>query len=101
MAKNDLLAREAEWGKRMIEVKVRFWTDNIAEGKGMVHPKHAWASGVVRIERNDIHGIVPEDPVHFNSLMEIAAALEKVLIQHGIKIHPSGRMEKYVVSEGD
>ncbi len=101
MAKDDVSAREAKWGKRMIELKVRFWTDNIAQGKGMIHPKHAWASGVVRIERNDFHGIVPEDPLHFNSMMEIGTAIEKVLIQHGIKIHASSRMRKYLLPENE
>ena len=30
-------AREAKWGSRMIEVKVRFWTDKLAM-KGSVIP---------------------------------------------------------------
>jgi hypothetical protein len=33
--------REAKYSERMIEVKVRFWTDGIAEGKGIIRPKHA------------------------------------------------------------
>ena len=27
-------SREAKYGEKMIEVKVRFWTDKIAEGEG-------------------------------------------------------------------
>ncbi len=34
-------AREAH-GSRMIEIKVRLWTDDIAKGKGMMLPKHVW-----------------------------------------------------------
>ncbi len=34
MAEN-LEAKQAEWGKRMIEIRVRLWTDKIAEGKGL------------------------------------------------------------------
>ena len=98
MPENDITAREAKWGERMIEVKVRLWTDNIAEGKGNILPKHAWGSGVVRIERNSAHGISPQHPILFHSLMELGAVIEKVLIQHGIKIHPSNRMIKYLVS---
>ena len=66
-------ALEAKYGERMIEVKVRFWTNNIAEGDGNVLPKHAWTSGIVRIERNATHGIKPEKPVPFNSLLEVGS----------------------------
>lgn len=92
----DLEAKEAKHGQRMIEVKLRFWTDEIAEGKGQILPKHAWGSGVARIERNDAHGIKPAAPVPFNSVLEIGTAIEKVLMAHGIKLHSSGRMKKYM-----
>jgi len=45
-------AREAEHGQKMIEVKLRFWTNNLAGKSGQIIPKHAWSSGVVRIEPN-------------------------------------------------
>jgi len=64
-------SREAKCGERMIEVKVRFWTGQIAEGEGQILPKHAWTSGVVRMERNESHSIIPKDPRPFNSLMEL------------------------------
>jgi hypothetical protein len=92
---DNVETREAAWGKRMIEVKVRFWTDNLADGKGKIRPKHAWGAGVVRIERNDAHGIVPQNPLPFNSLLEIPAKIEKLLIDQGIEIHSSMRMAKY------
>ena len=92
----NIETREAAWGKRMIEVKVRFWTDNLAGGKGKIRPKHAWGAGVVRIERNDAHGIVPVDALPFNSLPEIPAKIERLLIDQGIRIHPSTRMRKYI-----
>jgi hypothetical protein len=37
-------AREAAHGQRMIEVRVRFWTNNLAKSKGMVLPRNAWGS---------------------------------------------------------
>jgi hypothetical protein len=43
--------RKAQQGERMIEVKIRFWTNDIADGKGNIFPKHAWSSGVVRMEK--------------------------------------------------
>jgi hypothetical protein len=89
------IRREAEQGERMIEVKVRFWTNDIAEGEGMIRPKHAWSSGVVRMERNNSHGIKPHNPRPFHSLMDLPAIIEKVLIEHGIVFHPSRKMTKY------
>jgi hypothetical protein len=89
-------AIEAEQGERMIEVKIRFWTNDIAEGKGIVRPKHAWSSGVVRMERNNSHGIVPQSPEPFHSLMDLTSVVEKVLLAHGIVLHTSRRMRKYV-----
>jgi len=90
-------SREAKHGERMIEVRIRFWTDKIVEGKGQIRPKHAWASGEVRMQRNEPHGIIPKKNPHlFNSLMEIPGVIEKVLIQHGIKLHRIGRMWDYI-----
>lgn len=87
---------KANQNERMIEVKLRFWTNNIANGKGRVKPKHAWSSGVVRMERNDTHGIKPGSPTPFHSLLDVGAMVERVLIGHGIVLHPSPRMRKYV-----
>jgi hypothetical protein len=93
--KADLAAQDAEHGEKMIEVKLRFWTNNIAEEKGKVFPKNAWCSGVVRIKRNDSHGITPGKPQPFNSLLDIGAVIEKVLIEHGVVLRPSSKMRKY------
>src|SRR4051812_15108610 len=89
-------AREAEHGKRMIEVKLRFWTNDLGGEKGKILPKHAWGAGVVRIERNDAHGISGAEPVPFNSMADFPAKVERVLIDHGITIHPSSRMRRYM-----
>jgi hypothetical protein len=91
----NLTTRAAKIGQRMIELKVYFWTNKIARGKGRIHPKHAWGSGVVRLERNDAHDIRPHNPIPFHSTLELSAVIEKVLIQHGIVLHPSRRMKKY------
>lgn len=88
--------REAEHGKRMVEIRVRFWTNDLADGKGRIAPKHAWGAGVVRIEPNATHGITAGNPVPFNSMAEIPAIVEKVLIDHGITIHKSTKMKKYM-----
>jgi hypothetical protein len=78
--KSDITAKEAKHGQKMVELKVRFWTDAISAEKGKIIPKHAWAAGVVRMERNDAHEIVPSDPIPFNTLLELNAVIEKALI---------------------
>ena len=91
-------SREAKHGQKMIEVKVRFWTDNLAP-TGQIIPKHAWTGGVVRMESNPSHGITPKNPKPFNSLLDLGAIIEKVLIEHGITLHPGTRMKKYISVE--
>lgn len=98
MTKNGKAGLEAQRGERMIEVKLRFWTNGIAKGVGRVRPKHAWSGGVVRMERNETHGIKPRNPKPFHSLLDVGAVVEKVLIQHGIQLHPGRRMRKYFSS---
>lgn len=90
----------APHGEKMIEVKIRFWTDDIAE-KGHVVQREAWTSGVVRMEANQTHGIKPLKPKAFNSLMEIPAVIEEVLIQHGIVLYPAKKAKKYLKPMGD
>jgi hypothetical protein len=79
----------------MIEVRLRFWTDELAP-KGKIRTKHAWSSGVVRMEPNAAHGITALNPKPFNSLLDVGAVIEKVLIAHGITLHVSRKMAKYI-----
>lgn len=87
---------KAAQGENMIDVRLRFWTNNIAEGKGKVLPKHAWSSGVVRMQANNTHGIIPRNPKPFQSLLDIGAVIESALIEHGVVLHKSPRMKKYM-----
>jgi hypothetical protein len=89
-------SREAKHGQKMIEVKVRFWTDDITGEAGKIIPKHAWTSGVVRMERNEAHGIIPSSPVPFNSLLGMTGAIEKVLMEQGITLHPSRKDRRFI-----
>jgi len=96
--RDKLEEKEAIHGQKMIEVKVRFWTNDIAESEGRVVPKHGWTSGIVRMDKNASHDITPGKPVPFNSLLDVGAAIEKVLMEHGIVLRPSRRMRKYTKS---
>jgi hypothetical protein len=90
---------KATQGEKMIEVKIRLWTNDIAPNKGDVIPKHAWASGVVMIERNNTHSIEPKNPKPFHSLLDVGSIIEKVLIEHEIMLHPGKKMKKYIAEE--
>ena len=81
--------------ERMIEIKLRFWTNGLARKKGYVVPKRAWAAGVVRIERNGTHGIRPGKPLPFHSLLDVGSVIERLLIAQGITLQPGKRMKKY------
>jgi hypothetical protein len=93
---SELESREAKWGERMIEVKIRFWTDALADKEGSVRPRHAWTSGVVRVTSNSVHGIKSKKAYPFNSLLDVPATVERVLLDHGVKLHASSRMKKYL-----
>src|SRR6185436_21013835 len=73
-------AHTAKHGEKMIEVRIRFWTDGIAEQKDTIIPKHAWDHGVVVMDINKSHGIAPKSPQPFNSLLDLQNALAKVLV---------------------
>ena len=96
---SEIEAKVAKHGQKMIEIRVRFWTDDIAENKGEVIPKHAWGSGMIYIDRNETHGIVPGEGMAFNSISEIPGVIERCLIEHRVKIISSTKMKKYSLSK--
>ena len=77
---------EGKHGEKMIEVRVRFWTDSIADEKGKLIPKHCWNKGIVYMKNNKTHGIhgSSENPILFNSRDELDSAIEKLLDREGI-----------------
>jgi hypothetical protein len=91
-------AREAKHGSRMIEIRVRLWTDNIVKGKGMILPKHAWDAGVVRMEPNDDHRLTAGKPIPFNGMADLPSKIERLLIDRGIKVHLSSKQRRYLVT---
>jgi hypothetical protein len=95
----EIEARAAKHGQKMLEVRVRFWTDDIAKKKGEVIPKHAWGSGMINIDRNEAHGLTPERWLAFNSMAEIASVIEKCILENGVKIISSRKMKKYAPGE--
>ncbi len=87
-------------GQRMVEVRVRFFTNKIAEEKGHIVEKNIWDNGMVSLKSNDAHGIEScESPTPFNSFSEIVMAIEEQLIQNGVKVHFNRRRMKKLMAE--
>jgi hypothetical protein len=79
---------------KMIEVKIKFWTNNIAAEKGKVVAKNAWQSGVVAVRANKLHGIRSQKPLPFHSLAQLSYVIEKALTRSGIKLNMREEKEK-------
>ena len=80
----------------MIEIRIRFWTNDIAETEGHVIPRHCWSSGMVTVPQNASHGISSGEPKPFNSLMELTYAIEQALIDADVRMHTGGKSGLYV-----
>lgn len=91
---------KAKYVERTIEVRIRFWTDAIADGEGKVRQRHCWSAGTVTMPKQSAHGIDGVGSFPFNSLLDVPAVIEKVLIAHGVKVHPSKRMQRYLTDSG-
>jgi hypothetical protein len=81
--------------QKTITLKIRLWTNGISLANDVDRRKHAKTKGTVSMERNDTHGIVPTKRFHFQSLLGLGGAVERLLIEHGIKLHPSEQMRRY------
>ncbi len=81
-------SKSATHGEKTIEVRVRFWTNDLAGEKGKIIPKHGWTSGQVFLPSNPSHGITSSEPVMFNSFAELPSKIEELLIASGITLHP-------------
>jgi hypothetical protein len=87
-------SKPAVQGEKMIEIRIRFFTNNIAQEKDRVIPKHCWDSGMISMEKNTLHEIHPATPKPFPSLSALQGDIEKVLTNHGIVMHHSRRSKK-------
>lgn len=101
MPKEDLVSLAAKHGEKMIEVSVRFWTNDIATDKGRLIPKHAWTAGMIRLSPNKSHNVTSGRWIPFHSLLDIGAIIEKALIEQGVVLHASRKMQKYTAHNGN
>ena len=65
--------------------------------------QNAWATGTVRLNKNDSHGIKTSDPVMFNSPTQllgiIESIIEKLFVREGITLHLSSKLRRYFSKE--
>lgn len=87
-------SKKAVHGEKMIEVRIKFWTNNIASKKGDILPKVCWEGGMIVMEKNTLHGIKPQSPLPFPTFTSLPRAIEKVLTQHGIKMRHYAKTAK-------
>jgi len=79
---------------KTIRVNVRFTTNGLPKRKA-----NYWSTGFIDVTADPARGIDSRSGTHpFNSLAEIPAALEKLLIKSGIKVHPSKKLKKYIAA---
>ncbi len=97
MARLKRKRRKARHGEKMIELAIRFWTNDISTKPGYVVKKECWDSGVVRMKKNRLHGIrADSDPIPFNSLLDLPSKIERVLIDNRITLHLGDRSRKFI-----
>jgi hypothetical protein len=78
---------DAPHGDKMIEITIKFWTNDIAKGEGKVLPKHMHNSGMIKLSANKTHNIPSEDPTPFGSMAELPSKIEELLERHKIIMH--------------
>ena len=92
--------RKANHGEKMIEVRVRFWTDEITNTPKVIVPKHAWDFGYVEIAANASHGLKQSgSSVKFNSVLELPQAIADLLVQEGVQLHIGTKLGKLITCE--
>ena len=75
-----------EHGDKEIKIEVHFLTNDLATSKEKCIPKVAWDFGTVHILKNDGHGIERSDPIHYSTLSELQATIERAFAERGIRL---------------
>jgi hypothetical protein len=86
---------KAQHGERMVQISVRFWTNNLASKKRHIVPKHVWDCGMVQMDTNGSHGIKSQAPTPFHSLAQLSGIVERVILKHGLNVHHGYGTKKY------
>jgi hypothetical protein len=90
------MAREKKTDKKMIQLRIYFWTSGMVEEKGGVLPKHAWDCGHVSLPANRLHGIKAGSNKQFRTLLQLGALIEELLKESRITLHMGKGSRRYM-----
>lgn len=79
--------KKLDWGKNMIKVTVRFWTDHLPSGttKQFDWKKTAWEFGKIELNANDQRDI-KGDEIMFNALEEFMPKFAELFKRNNINL---------------
>jgi hypothetical protein len=84
------------YGQNTIRPTIAFFADQISKRKNRKLKAECWDTGFVYSITNEAHGIKSQvDKTAFNSSAEIPLAIERRLIQMGVRQHHGNRSKKY------
>jgi hypothetical protein len=89
------MAREKKSDKKMIQLRIYFWTADMVKENGEVLPKHAWDCGWVSLPANKLHGIKARKK-KLGTLLQLGARIEELLKENGITLHMGKGSRKYM-----
>jgi hypothetical protein len=94
-----LIGSQAQRGEKMLEIRIKLWTDRIANAREEIVPKHAWDSGIVYMPGNKSHDIKSSASEKFHTLLGLPRAIESQLLKNHIQLHLSRCTRKYYASQ--
>jgi hypothetical protein len=94
-----LISSQAQRGEKMLEIRIKLWTDQIADAHGEIVPKHAWDGGVVYMPGNKSHAIKSSASEKFHMLLGLPGAIERLFLKNRVQLHLSRRTRKYYASQ--
>jgi hypothetical protein len=88
-------------GERMIEVRLKFFTDELSGRPGYIVPGYCWDHGVVVVSANQAHEVkVGGNPLIFHTLDGIPDAVTRALHRSGVTLVPGyGTRKRYGLSK--
>lgn len=89
--------RKPKYGKKTIELTVRFWTNDISDKEDHIVPKVCWEHGMITLKKNETHGLEVRKRA-FKSIAHLSRAVEELLKASKVKVL-HGRYTKPLYSD--
>lgn len=72
---------------KTIGIQIRFFTNDMPGADGGIFQRHAWCSGMVRVQSNPLHGISHTTEHSFRSVWQLLSAILCALKDARITLH--------------